>query len=67
MFLSPFAYGFVAVWSFWKFPLLVDSFQLLNVMEKTVYTNKPVYTNKSTENLKFPVSWLDYYLGQNTK
>ena len=32
---------------------------------ETVLINKwPVYTNKSTENLKFPMIWLDYYLRQ---
>ena len=34
-------------------------------MLKMVLKSKwPVYINKSIENLKFPMIWLDYYLGQ---
>ena len=34
-------------------------------MVKTVLINKrPVYNDNSTENLKFPMIRLDYYLGQ---
>ena len=34
-------------------------------MKETVVMNKwPVYTNKPAENLKFPMIWLDYYLGK---
>ena len=34
-------------------------------MLKMVLKNKwSVYINKSIENLKFPMIWLDYYLGQ---
>ena len=37
-------------------------------MVKTVLINKwSVDTIKSTENLNFPVIWLDYYLGQTLK
>ena len=37
-------------------------------MAKTVLENKwPVYTNKPTENLKFPMIFFDYYLEQILK